>query len=279
MKIRHLALVSQTNRVSPADLMKCAAALQRQATRDFGPVWGVSATVSAFAKLEDVPLGYWPIIVMDDINEPGAAGFHTDKNGQPLALVQFSASWQLTCSHEALEMLADPFGNSLQAGDSVDPKRPGRVEYLVEVCDPCEDQRYAYSINGVPVSDFYTPHYFDPVTSPAVRYSFRGAIQYPRQVLPGGYLSWRNPVDDVWYQMTFFSGPEPTVRVVGRKAEGMSIREWMDANTAHPEGWYSDADGAPPARRPMLANLNETLAARATEVEDTIAYIRQPVAG
>ena len=49
--------------------------------RDFGPVWGVNATVDAFDSLESVPVDYWPVILRDDINQPGAAGYHTDDNG------------------------------------------------------------------------------------------------------------------------------------------------------------------------------------------------------
>ena len=67
--------------------MKVAAALQKQATRDLGPIWEVSATVDAFEKLEDVPLDYWPMIVKDDIGMDGASGVHLDKNGQPFALI------------------------------------------------------------------------------------------------------------------------------------------------------------------------------------------------
>lgn len=96
---------------------------------------------------------------------PGAAGFHDDENEQPFALVQFSNQWALTASHEVLEMLADPFGRRLVAGQS--PKAgQGRVQFLVEVCDPSEDTAFAISVNGIKLSDFYTPRYFDPVTAP-----------------------------------------------------------------------------------------------------------------
>jgi hypothetical protein len=43
------------------------------------------------------------------------------------------------------------------------------------------------------VSDFYTPHYFEPVAANGVRYSYSGQIHVPRQVLDGGYLSWFDP--------------------------------------------------------------------------------------
>lgn len=138
-----VALVSDTSVVSFSDIAAVAAALQKQATRDFGPIWQVSATVSAFEALESVPVDYWPVIVRSNINQPGAAGYHTDENGQPFSLVEADDQWQLTASHETLEMLADPFGNRTIPG-SPPPQAPqplaalNRVTYLVEVCDPCE---------------------------------------------------------------------------------------------------------------------------------------------
>jgi hypothetical protein len=199
--LAQVALVSQTTRVKLADLTRVAAALQRQVTRDFGPIWNVQATVSAFALLKDVPNGYWPIIIRTSVE--GAAGYHSDKDGQPFSLVGLSGSWTLTASHECLEMLGDPFGSRLIAGKSPAPKQ-GRVEFLVEVCDPSEADKFAYTVNGVTVSDFYTPRYFDPVTTSSVQYSFTGAIKAPRQVLDGGYLSWHDPVTDHWFQLRMF---------------------------------------------------------------------------
>jgi hypothetical protein len=54
------------------------------------------------------------------------------------------------------------------------------------------------------VSDFYTPHFFDPVQSSGVRYSFTGAIDGPRKVLDGGYISWEDPTDGHWRQVRMF---------------------------------------------------------------------------
>jgi hypothetical protein len=159
-----------------------------------------------------------------------ALGIHLDKDGQPFALVEFTDSWQLTASHETLEMLADPFGNRLMAGDS--PKQDqGRVEFLVEVCDPSEAAEFAYTVNGITLSDFYTPHYFDPVAASGVRYSFTGAITEPRQVLRGGYLSWHDPVSDDWWQEVFF-GAAPEFRNLGKMArDGQSLRSQIDRKT------------------------------------------------
>src|SRR5262249_21691191 len=202
--LRQVALVSEVE-IDFSDLTRAAAALQKQVARDLKPIWDIEATVDAFHKLEDVPLGYWPVIIGTDQGFD-ALGIHLDRDGQPFALVNFTDGWQLTASHEALEMLVDPFGNRLVAGDSPKPDQ-GRVEFLVEVCDPSEAAEFGYTVNGILVSDFYTPNYFDPVASPSVRYSFTGAIKAPRQVLKGGYLSWHDPVSNHWWQERWFGTP------------------------------------------------------------------------
>src|SRR5258705_7113914 len=137
MLTRHVALVSEQSKITMRELSAVAAALQKQATRDLGPIWQVEATVTSFERLEDLPLDYWPVIVKDDIGDPNAAGYHEDENGQPFSPVQYSRGWPLTASHEVLEMLVDPFGRRLVAGTS--PVRgEGRLRFLVEVCDPSE---------------------------------------------------------------------------------------------------------------------------------------------
>ena len=230
----NVALVSDTPVVDFSQVSIAAAALNKQVARDFGPIWVVDATVSAFDKLESVPVDYWPVIIRDDINQPGAAGFHTDDNGQPFSLVQADDSWPLTSSHEVLEMLADPFGNRTIAGgpppNSPDPVSGfDRVIYLVEVCDPCEIDQLAYTSNGVTVSDFITPHYYDPNGTSGAQYDFQGNIESPHTVLDGGYVSFGNPVDNHWYQIVVMGG-QTQLRDLGilQSATGRSLREQVD---------------------------------------------------
>jgi len=230
----HVALVSETQSVALTDVSAVAAALQKQVTRDFGPVWGINATVDSFDSLESVPVDYWPVILRDDINEPGAAGFHTDDQGQPFSLVQVDEKWPFTASHETLEMLADPFGNRTVAG-SPPPQAPSPISefergiYLVEVCDPCESEQLAYSVNGVNVSDFITPHYYDPNGATGVQYSFRGSVKEPHTVLEGGYVSFGNPLDNQWYQIVVENGVVK-LRNLGeiKSTRGKSLREIVD---------------------------------------------------
>lgn len=234
MLVTEIAIVSETEQINGSQLNRVAAALQKQAIRDLEPIWNIIATVDGFSLLEDVPLGYWPIIVRDDIGMPGAAGVHLDDNGQPFALVQYSDSWSLTASHEALEMLVDPFGNRLVAGDSPKPGQ-GRVEFLVEVSDPTEDAQFGYAVNGLLVSDFYTPSFFDPVGSPGVRYSYGGHVDGPRRIAQGGYLSWHEPVSDHWWQETWFDTAKPEFRDLGKlTTKTGSLREAIDSHTGTP---------------------------------------------
>src|SRR3712207_315377 len=103
MLLRQVAPVSESRKVKLGDLARVAAALQKQATRDLVQFWQVKATVDHFPTPEDVPIGYWPIVIMDDIHQSGAAGIHLDKNGQLFALVIADHSrdvWSLTTSHE-----------------------------------------------------------------------------------------------------------------------------------------------------------------------------------
>jgi hypothetical protein len=240
--VRHLALVTETTSIEFSELARVGAALQKQASRDLSPIWEISATVDAFPRLEDVPVDYWPVLIQDDIGVD-AAGIHLDKDNQPFALVSSGPGWSVTASHETLEMLVDPFGNRLVAGES--PKSDqGRVEFLVEVSDPSEAEQFGYAVNGIQVSDFYTPNYFDPVKADGVRYSYTSAITEPRQVLRGGYLSWHDPVSDHWWQLQFF-GPQPQFKDLGvLNAGGTSLRSLIDRLTEPESAKYRAATRA-----------------------------------
>ncbi len=234
--------------LSLSDLAKTASAIQTQATRDFGPIWEVDATVDAFPSLDDVPLGHWPVIIVAKLDDPGAGGYHLDKNNQPFAMVLFEPAWTLAASHEALEMLADPFGNRLVAGPSINPASPdNRVRYLLEVCDPCEASDYSYTVNGVVVSDFITPHFHDPIETAGARYSFTGAIKGPRQVLTGGYISFEDPAAGRWYQ-GFNNGRGVTFKAAGAISGVRSLREFVNVVTpTKPSDMYEA--NSPPVQR------------------------------
>ena len=47
----YVALVSLTRDIPTRELLQVAAAVQKQMTRDFAPLWGIRATVDAFEDL------------------------------------------------------------------------------------------------------------------------------------------------------------------------------------------------------------------------------------
>jgi hypothetical protein len=223
----HVALVPETTEVSTDELHQVSSAISVQITRDFGRVWSVDASIDPFLSRAQVPAGYWTVSIKpsDSIAD---AGFHTTDSNQPEAFVRYATDWGIRASHEVLEMLADPFGNRTTPG--VHPDGSGRtVEFLVEVCDPCEG--VGYDVNGVRLAEFFTPRYFDLMPAAGVQYSFTGAITQPRQVLPGGYLSWQDPADKSWWQLQDFAAGPHIVQVDASARGSQTLREFMDGAT------------------------------------------------
>jgi hypothetical protein len=175
-----------------ARLAGIVAALQKQITRDFAPIWDRDANL-LLAIFPTVNPENWQLVLLDDPDQANALGYHDlTATGLPLGKVFIKAdleagtSWTVTMSHELLEMLADPLINLAS-----DLSIPGMDQfYALEVCDPCEADKYAYEIDGVLVSDFVTPWWFVNDLSGGVRaFDVRGQIDRPFQILPGGYIS------------------------------------------------------------------------------------------
>lgn len=237
MSVIQVGLVDKTGKLDTKLVEAAAAALNVQVMRDLTQFWNVQATVRYLSDPHRIPVGVWPVFLVAKL-PPNEGGVHLDKKNQPYSLVigtPGSSDWTIDASHETLEMLVDPAGNRLQtaraikiAGKDVQDTT-GQFEYLVEACDPCEANEFAYSIDGIAVSDFITPHFYDPVTTPGTRYSFTGHIERPRQILPGGYISFINPQTDEVQQILFL-GPKPVLRDLGR-ASGASLRAFVDGKS------------------------------------------------
>ena len=108
----------------------------------------------------------------------GQDGCHLDDDGAPYALIEARPGWSLVASHECIEMILNPYGNRRVGGPGIKQGQV-RVEYLLEACDPCQDEACAYTVNDVLVSDFVTPAYFDPAGVEEPRYCFSGRSRSP----------------------------------------------------------------------------------------------------
>jgi len=275
MSLIQVGLVDKTKAIDPELMQAVAAALTIQVTRDLPQFWNVQATVTYEPNASKIPAGVWPVFLVKTL-PPGEGGFHLDQHNQPYAKVIASPEsdeWTIDASHETLEMLVDPNGNRLQPSTSIQIENgkivdgTGQFGYLVEACDPCEADNYAYPIQGVAVSDFLTPHFYDPVVTPGTRYSFTGAIKTPRQILPGGYISWVNQQTNEMQQLLWVD-PTKAPKIVNLgPASGASLREWVD-------NYMAEAAGKTTVRANRHA-LNEELMAHCKAKRASLDVISQ----
>ncbi len=236
-----VGLTDTTGTIDTQTMAAVAAALNIQVTHDLPQFWPVNATVSYLPDHKKVPQGVWPVQVVRSL-PPGEGGYHTTRHNQPYAKViatPGSDEWTVDASHETIEMLVDPAGNRLQTSTAIaitDNKigdSTGQFEYLVEACDPCEADPYTYQIEGVTVSDFLTPHFYDLNPAPGARYSFTGAITAPRQILPGGYISWIDPETNEVQQILWVDPSQPPQLNNLGPANGASLRGFVEKHTHH----------------------------------------------
>ena len=188
-----VAVINACTALKNADIEKIVPDLQTQVSRDFAPVWGVDATLSFCAKGKTPPKDSYWLSLLDTSDDAGDLGYHDLTNtGMPLGKIFIKSdladqtSWTVTASHELLEMLADPDIN-LSALVSKG-KHAGKL-FAYEVCDACEDDRFAYRVGHTLVSDFVLPSWFESHHPPGTKYDFRGYIKKPFQLLANGYIS------------------------------------------------------------------------------------------
>ena len=192
-----IAIVNQSTLVSDQDAATMTQAIAAQVRLDAAPLWDRSpAAVIFYTKPDDVPVAAHGIAVVDTIKDQpaGVLGYHTEDQGGKLWGVvaakpeldnggkATTGDWSVSSvlSHEVLEMFIDPNCN-LWANDG-----HGKA-YSFEVCDPVEAPTYV--VNGVSVSNFVTPAWFDPLSNPATaQYDKLGKLKAPFSILKGGYV-------------------------------------------------------------------------------------------
>lgn len=197
--------VNESTVFSDSEVIRVMDALQIQANRDLENGWGFGKdVVCEFMTYDKANPKEMTMVMLDNSDQAGALGYHqvTSANA-PLAKnfvgtdLMYGYRPSVTMSHEFLEMLVDP-----QAGWKI--MSPDMLrDYMIEVCDACEADEFSYPINGVDVSDFVLPPWFDmPARSAPVRYDFCGHISAPFQVLDGGYIAYLDMKTLKWVQET-----------------------------------------------------------------------------
>jgi len=199
MAIPMIAVTNASTCLTDAQVEAVLPALQKQVTDDFRAYWDLDCTLVFGARNQQLAKGWWQIVVLDNPDQAGVLGYHEiSSQGTPLgkafAKLDISnvTSWTVTLSHELLEMLADPWTNWCAV--AIDNQI-----YALEVADPVEADELGYEIDGVRVSDFITPAWFEPTE--ADRLDFKHRLSKQLEIAPGGYISVLDPRKG-WIQLT-----------------------------------------------------------------------------
>lgn len=183
-----IAIVNKSKRLDDGFLSFAAKACDAQVI-ECAAAWNVSPTPVAFYRDEaNLPVRDCRIMALvDDIDAPGARGYHDDALGiiYGRVLVQDMNGTSTTLSHECLEELVDP------TCDKWRPMPDGRSTAL-EVCDAVEADTYAVrteimgETRSIVLSNFLLPKWFDPAATG--NFDRMGLLTAPFAMNPGGYL-------------------------------------------------------------------------------------------
>ncbi len=213
-----VAVINAGRTLSDTQVHAIIPTLQTQVHRDFAPVWGIDAELVFIPTGQRPNPGTWWLVILDNSDQAGALGYHDlTTEGLPLGKVfagsdqQLGLQWTVKASHELLEMLADP---DINLTVFVQPSPTSGTLYAYETCDACEADEFGYHIDGVLVSDFVYPAWFESFRQPgSTPFDYQKKIQKPFELLPGGYIG----VFDVtagtgWHQLTAAARPRGAFR-------------------------------------------------------------------
>jgi hypothetical protein len=191
MPLPVIAITNASTCLTDAQVEAVLPALQKQVSDDFKAYWELDCTLTFLKSSQPLTHGWWQIVITDNADQAGTLGYHElTSTGTPLGKVfakldlDSGSSWTATLSHELLEMLADPWINWCVMGSD------SRI-YALEVCDAVEDDRLGYKIDGVLVSDFITPAWFESTC--ADRIDFKQHLSKQLELARGGYISIFDP--------------------------------------------------------------------------------------
>lgn len=200
-----VALLNRTKDISDSEVERVARALQKQVHEHLAPIWGVDAQISSIKRSEAPTPGHWWLELLDESDTEGALGYHdVTPDGLPKAKVfvklikQFGESWSLTASHELLDMLVDPRVNLLTFTHGDNEVRA----YWLEIATPT--QADSYSIDGVTVSNFVFPAWFESQRkADSAQFDYLRLMHKPLEIRPGGYAGTIGPNLKDGYKILF----------------------------------------------------------------------------
>jgi hypothetical protein len=190
-----LYIVNRSTLVSDVEVNRWTAACALQIREHVAPAYGMKPVrVQFLSAASHAPKGAWVIGVLDDADQAGDLGWHTeDASGRVYGRVfarpchDYGVLVSTTLSHEITECFCDP-----DVDRWVDTGQGFSVPW--EACDPVEGD--SYLIDGVAVSDFVTPSWYrrGPLkVDERLHWLNNGAITKSFELAAGGYCVRRFP--------------------------------------------------------------------------------------
>lgn len=189
-------VVNASSLVSDGDVALMARACASQLRYHAAPAWALAPIPVVYLPARDAAApGSYVITVMDDSDQAGTLGWHTEESGviygrvfaRPVlehggAALSGPLSISSVMSHEVLETFCDPRVN-LWADDG-----KGTL-YAYESGDPVEGDSYPVTVSQheVMVSNFVTPQWFDAQSAGPFDYMHK--LVRPFSMTTGGYVT------------------------------------------------------------------------------------------
>ena len=207
-----LAVINESTQMPETAVQRAVACCAKQLKIHVAPAWNmVPAPVIYYASKTQAPQNADILTILDDTDQAGFLGYHRlTPDGKPYSrvfvnpvlnhggeLLKSEMSVSAVLSHEVCEWFADAYVNLWADGPE--------GSYAMEICDPVDE--LSYQVDGVSVSDFVFPRFFDPVAAPGTRFDHMEKVSRPFTPLSGGQLQVRK---------------DGTVTVVG----GAGVPDW-----------------------------------------------------
>jgi hypothetical protein len=190
-----IGIANKSSVVSDDQTKQMAAAIDYQLRYHVAPKWSrLPWTVYFSGKNSFVP-GASILNLVDNIPEaPDAMGYHSENSDGsffgnigvktvPGTVLTGRDSVSTVVSHEAIELYGDATVNRWADSD-------GGMSYPVELCDAVQSGFYA--INGVSVSNFLLPAWFDNFKTSPAQFDYLNTLSAPFTLAPQGYTVVRN---------------------------------------------------------------------------------------
>lgn len=236
-----IAVINQSTVVNNTDAALMTQAVASQVRLHATPTWNSWVqNVLFYPDPKQVPAGALPMYLLDNADQAGALGYHTEDpngsiygrifcktitdNGGSILTGNISVSGCL--SHECLELIGDPLANGWSmAADGV-------TCWAQELCDYVEGDGYVIDVNGtsVMVSNFVLPEWFNPTPAKDItKFDWMGKLTAPFTMDAGGYGIYFS-AGQAQQQMDATVPAKPEIHLV----HGPKCPKWYLDMKAHP---------------------------------------------